>query len=348
MTNNLKSSGVDTQTTAVYNDDIVAKNNELSGVFDSEQNPKESTAPATFSTFNTAGHHNADVEPQVDNLIQNSQVLGLQETNETQLGHLIARHGNTNDSGEYSPIFYDKSRFEPVHTESVELPGGRVGNIAVLRDKESGALVTVGNAHYKAGNTAGEKIEEHQIMTDAMNNVTENFNTLGQVLLGDFNVTIKALNNEYDNQDFGTGSRATVGDRTFDGVGETNAATSTDPNVIDGGESDHNSVSRTFTFDYNPEETNFHLPTVATEGAVIFSDVNYGGDADIVGFGAESNGISNDSASSVYVGDNTTVGLGQHSANDTRSSGQPLHTTDDSITGMPEGWNDEVSYVELT
>jgi len=226
--------------------------------------------PINIATFNTYGYKNVNVDAQVNSLIQDNDIVGLQEPAFDELIRYAAANRHThgvilgleNSGGEYAPIIFNKNRFDAVHTSSIRLPGGkRTATFAVLRDKTTGALTVVGNTHLSASNAIADRRANLEFAERLVQDLVTRFGAEGSVLMGDFNMGVPHEGGSYSSASLPTFERG----GNIDGVlvYETDAIAS-NPVVTDGGASDHNAVSREVRFKYDPTESSDHfdLPKV--------------------------------------------------------------------------------------
>jgi len=218
------------------------------------------TDPVSFATYNT---WNANVDNEVNNLFQTTDIIGFQEDRaEDYFKYAAAAEdshgvilGLENSYGDNSAIFYNKERFEPVHVESELLPGDdRAVTYAVLREKETGALIVVANVHLTAeSHLYDQKVENFDYVQDRVLALQDQFDAEGAVLLGDFNLDLSSIPE--------SGYQSGI-----DGVlvfGDDDIANSSQ--TLDGGGSDHNIVTREVQFQYNSEKTEDNFSHEAIE-----------------------------------------------------------------------------------
>jgi len=237
--------------------------------------------PINVTTFNTYGYQNVNVDNEVNTLIQNNDIIGLQEPSFDELIRYAADNKDThgvilgleNNGGEYAPIIFNKERFDVVHTESIHLPGNdnRAATFAVLRDKSTGALTVVGNTHLSSANSISDRVDNFDLVSQKVSDLTTQYGADGGLVLGDFNLSTSGSGfGDYSGQipTFEHGGN-------IDGVLVLEAdADATDPLVTDGGASDHNAVTRTVKFKYDAVTTqdNLDLPTIEPSRLNLYID----------------------------------------------------------------------------
>jgi endonuclease/exonuclease/phosphatase family metal-dependent hydrolase len=231
------------------------------------------TDPIKVSTYNTAGYHVPfKTIDDVAKLSRDADIFGLQEVYPIQMfsikNSLSGNHkpyvgsaywGGSN--GEYSPIFYNKHRFEAVHGETVRLHDQnyngiqgppRIANFLVLKEKKTGAVMLVVNTHWANGNPEARK-RALSVIDQKLTSLSKKYPLDNITVMGDFNSDVASMHGgtvkpaSYDPQGLPTYETKKS---NIDGILTNAEKASSMYNVTDGGESDHNIVSRNIVFKY--------------------------------------------------------------------------------------------------
>ncbi len=324
------------------------------------------TSQFNAATYNAYYKANDKTLDEFTALLGSNDIVGTQEVTHDGLKaqvhnaydtHLpfIGEAQNGPHDGEYSPIFYNRQKFEAVHTESVRLHEanyagingpGRVANFALLRDKSTNATVLAVNTHWANGNDEAQ-MHARQMIDSKINEIRQKYPVDGVVAVGDFNTHIPQLADMTHPGPYSYPTHEGGGhlDHVLTGFGAQGAPIAS---VKDGGDSDHNSVSRgvTVTSKQDPRKATL---TRHESGALMYQDANYSGNMWISGYGTTLiDKRWNDEITSFKVtsNDNDQATFMDHSQNDARfNTPQNASFVSGSIAGVPREWNDRISFI---
>ncbi len=325
----------------------------------------------SVSTFNSYYKQNDNTLDELDGASKKADIIGTQEvtpngvanqadtlldTHTPYVGEGYGEGGGYN--GEFSPIYYNSDRFNLVegnhlrlhdkNYDGVEGPG-RVANSVLLQDKETNGTVLAVNAHLANGNWKAQQLGEDKI-ADHIQKMKEKYNVDSTVVMGDFNTNRPHIDG-MSKGEVPEGSPTTwEGGANLDHilVGK-NMKADRNYEVTDGGESDHNIVSRNMSFETDGNKT--YAPSQDSKGGIMYEDQNYGGDKWLFGFGSPGpkNDKWNDEITSIRLGEGTEATLvHKHSQNDSRFGGPD--DAERKITGdipnLGDEWNDQISNIQ--
>jgi len=317
------------------------------------------TEPITISTFNTRYDQGEAAVGTVDRKSASSDIILLQEVKPDTLSNITSTLFDTHQpyvgqshsggyTGEFSPIYYNKERFEAVYTSSIklnekgELGAGspRMANFVLLREKETGATVLVSNTHLD--NFSFDAREQGVTKINAeLHRIRCEFPVDSVIAGGDFNMNANifaAHRLGLDGADYDP-TRPTYKSNLgsdFDGILVSRDVESTTTNdryeISDSGPSDHEVVSRDIVVTANADARKAHLQ-VANHGALLNDGIDYTGKTLILGFGAPEaqNTDWNDEISSVRVSEGASLTA------KSRSQRDPDYAKPDTVTTNLKG-----------